>query len=157
MTLAAHLDPATLAFYQGAMRALRTAGARYLVGGAYAFAAYTGIHRHSKDFDIFCLEQELETLVEALRGKGYRIDRKFPHWLVKAHNESTGDFVDVIYSSGNGVAVVDEAWFEHSVASEVLGESVRLIPAEEMIWSKGFIMERERYDGADVAHVLHAR
>jgi hypothetical protein len=24
-----------------------------------------------------------------------------------------------------------------------------------MIWSKSFIMERERYDGADVAHLLH--
>jgi hypothetical protein len=34
---------------------------------------------------------------------------------------------------------------------------VRLIPVEEMIWSKGFIMERERYDGADIAHLLHAR
>jgi hypothetical protein len=33
----------------------------------------------------------------------------------------------------------------------------RLIPAEEMIWSKAFIMERERFDGADVAHVIHAR
>jgi hypothetical protein len=33
---------------------------------------------------------------------------------------------------------------------------VELIPAEEMIWSKGLIMERERYDGADVAHILHA-
>jgi len=28
------------------------------------------------------------------------------------------------------------------------------VPAEEMIWTKAFIMERERYDGADVAHLL---
>ena len=27
---------------------------------------------------------------------------------------------------------------------------------EEMIWSKAFIMERERYDGADIAHLLQA-
>jgi hypothetical protein len=26
-----------------------------------------------------------------------------------------------------------------------------------MIWSKAFIMERERYDGNDVQHLLHAR
>jgi hypothetical protein len=31
------------------------------------------------------------------------------------------------------------------------------MPAEEMIWSKGFIMERERFDGADVAHIIQAR
>jgi hypothetical protein len=33
---------------------------------------------------------------------------------------------------------------------------VKLTPPEEMIWSKAFIMERERYDGADVAHILRA-
>ena len=25
----------------------------FLVGGAYAFARYTGIERHTKDFDVF--------------------------------------------------------------------------------------------------------
>jgi hypothetical protein len=36
-----------------------------------------------------------------------------------------------------------------------VGVAVRLCPPEEMIWSKAFIMERERYDGADIAHLLH--
>src|SRR2546422_1064445 len=49
-----------------------------------------------------------------------------------------------------------ELWLEHSVPGRVLDMDVRLIPAEEMIWSKGLIMERERFDGADVAHVIHA-
>jgi hypothetical protein len=31
---------------------------------------------------------------------------------------------------------------------------VRLTPPEEMIWSKAFVMEKYRYDGADVAHLL---
>ena len=31
---------------------------------------------------------------------------------------------------------------------------VRLSPVEEMIWSKAFIQERERFDGADVLHLL---
>jgi hypothetical protein len=34
---------------------------------------------------------------------------------------------------------------------------VRICPVEESIWSKAYIMERERYDGADVAHLLRAR
>ena len=29
-----------------------------------------------------------------------------------------------------------------------------LSPPEEMIWSKAFVQERERYDGADVIHLL---
>ncbi|HYV45293.1 MAG TPA: hypothetical protein VFA20_10550, partial [Myxococcaceae bacterium] len=28
---------------------------------------------------------------------------------------------------------------------------------EEMIWSKAFVLERERFDGADVAHLIRAR
>jgi len=32
-----------------------------------------------------------------------------------------------------------------------------LCPVEEMLWSKAFIQERERFDGADVAHLLLAR
>jgi hypothetical protein len=33
---------------------------------------------------------------------------------------------------------------------------VRLIPVEEMIWQKAFIMERHRFDGNDVVHLLNA-
>jgi hypothetical protein len=62
----------------------------------------------------------------------------------------------MIFSAGNGVAVVDDLWFKYAVPEKVLGMDVKLIPAEEMLWSKGLIMERERFDGADVAHVLHA-
>jgi hypothetical protein len=43
------------------------------------------------------------------------------------------------------------------VPARVFDTDVRLIPAEEMIWSKAFIMERERYDGNDVMHLLRAR
>jgi hypothetical protein len=44
---------------------------------------------------------------------------------------------------------VDDLWFAHATPGDVLGIPVRLCPPEEMIWSKAFIMERERYDGAD--------
>jgi hypothetical protein len=30
------------------------------------------------------------------------------------------------------------------------------VSAEEVIWSKAFVTERERYDGADIMHVLLA-
>ncbi len=40
---------------------------------------------------------------------------------------------------------------------ESLGFPVQLMPIEEMIWSKAFLMERERFDGADVLHLIRAR
>lgn len=154
----AHLEPETWRFYRGAMSALNAAGAPYLVGGAYAFERYTGIERHTKDFDIFCRREDAAGILDVLRDDaGCRTELTFPHWLGKAYNPGSGDFVDVIFSSGSGIAVVDEDWFAHRVAAEVLGIPASLCPAEEIIWSKAFIMERERYDGNDVAHLLHAR
>ena len=152
-----HLDPATFAFYRGCMKALNEARCEYLVGGAYAFARYTAIERHTKDFDIFCRQRDVDPILSVLERLGCQTDRAFPHWLAKAYNPGTADFIDVIYSSGSGIAVVDDEWFTHSVPETVLGIPVRLCPAEEIIWSKGFIMERERYDGNDVAHLLRAR
>src|SRR5258708_19041023 len=76
----------------------------------------------------------------------------FPDWLGKIHADD--NLVDVIFSSGNGVARVDDLWFDHAPRTNVLGVIVRLCPAEEMIWSKAFIQERERFDGADVLHLL---
>ena len=60
----------------------------------------------------------------------------------------------MIYRSGNGVATVDDDWFAHAVPAELLGIPVRLCPPEEIIWSKGYVMERERFDGADIAHLI---
>jgi hypothetical protein len=153
----AHLAIETAEFYRSAMRALAAAGAPYLVGGAYAFARYTGIERHTKDFDIFCRAGDAPAVMDVLERMGCRTELTFPHWLGKAYAPELGDFVDIIYSSGSGIAVVDDDWFTHSVEAEVLGVKARLCPAEEMIWSKAFIMERERFDGADVIHILRAR
>ncbi|HEV8434899.1 MAG TPA: nucleotidyltransferase family protein [Thermoanaerobaculia bacterium] len=151
---AAVLDEHSRAFYRDALGRLDDAGIDYLVGGAYAFGRYTGIHRHTKDFDIFIRREDFERIAKVLGEAGYESELTFPHWLGKSFYGD--DFIDLIFSAGNGVAKVDDQWFERAVPGEVIGMDVRLIPAEEMIWSKGLIMERERFDGADVAHVIKA-
>jgi hypothetical protein len=149
------LSPETQDFYRNAMTHLQKARLPFLVGGAYAFGRYTGIVRHTKDFDIFVHPRDFDRVLESLEQMGCDIRRPFPHWVGKAY--SGADFVDVIFSSGNGVARVDDLWFEHAVDEEVLGIPAKLCPTEEMIWSKSFILERERYDGGDVAHLLRCR
>jgi hypothetical protein len=140
--------------YREALGRMREAGVPFLVGGAYAFARYTGIQRFTKDFDVFVRPEHVDRVLGLLSAVGFTPSRPFPHWLAKAHRGD--DFVDVIYSSGNGVARVDDTWFEHGVDGEVLDHRVKLVGPEEIIWSKSFIMERERYDGADVAHLVRA-
>jgi hypothetical protein len=148
------VDPKSRAFYVQSMELMRDGGLPFLVGGAYAFARYTGIERHTKDFDVFIHREDFPKAKKIFEAAGYECELTFSHWLGKALKGE--DFIDLIFSAGNGVAVVDELWFDYAVESVVFDVEVKLIPAEEMIWSKGLIMERERFDGADVAHVILA-
>jgi hypothetical protein len=151
---AAGLDPAAREVYRWVMHRLQAEGVPFLVGGAYAFERYTGIERHTKDFDLFVHPRDVERALAVLAADGCRTETPFPHWLAKAFRGE--EVVDLIFSSGNGVALVDDDWFRHAVEAAVLDVPVQLIPAEEMIWSKAFIMERERFDGADVVHLVRA-
>jgi hypothetical protein len=148
------LEPVTSRFYLNALSALTEAKVPYLLGGAYAFGYYTGISRHTKDLDLFVRPGDASRALGALGRAGYRTEMTFSHWLGKAF--SGDDFVDVIFSSGNGLCPVDDEWFAHAIPLE-RGGNLPLCPAEELVWQKAFIMERERFDGADVNHVLRAR
>jgi hypothetical protein len=148
------LDASVQRVYVGALRALRRAGVRFLIGGAHALAPYTGIVRDTKDLDVFLRREDCPGALATLESAGFATELTFPHWLGKAYR---GDrFVDLIFGAGNGVATVDDLWFTHAKPSRILGIPVLLCPPEEMIWSKAFIMERERYDGADIAHLILA-
>jgi len=126
----------------------------FVVGGGYALRHYAADVRETKDLDIFVYRRDALDLLDRLSAAGFETTLAFPHWLGKARIGSA--HVDVIYSSGNGLAEVDDDWFTHSVRATVLGLPVPLCPVEEMIWSKAFVMERERYDGADVSHLIRA-
>lgn len=144
-------DPAA-EFYISTLRHLIDSGIPFLVGGAFAFSHYSHVPRDTKDIDVFVKPEDMPRILEMFDRLGYSTHVPFPHWLAKIHRD--GHFMDVIFSSGNGIARVDDLWFDHATRTNVLGLIVRLQPAEEMIWSKAFILERERYDGADVAHLL---
>jgi hypothetical protein len=149
------VDEAARAFYQHSLELLARAQVPFMVGGAYALERYTGITRHTKDLDVFVRRADCPAVLEIFKAAGYHTEVPFPHWIAKAHRAPY--FVDIIYSGGNGVTAVDNVWFEHAIDGEVFGVEVKLCPVEEMIWSKAFIQERERFDGADVAHLLRAQ
>lgn len=137
-----------------ALRALNASGIPYVVAGAYAFFEYTGIFRDTKDLDVFLRRRDLVAAFDALGGAGFRCEMTDAVWIGKAYRGEW--FVDLIFSSGNGVAVVDDRWFDHARYAEVMGVPTLLAPPEEMIWSKGFVCERERYDGNDVMNLIRA-
>jgi hypothetical protein len=141
-------------FYRDAMLTLNRANVPFLVGGAFAFIHQAGIDKSTKDLDIFARPGDVQRLLEACAAAGYETELVFSHWLAKIR--SPEGFIDVIFNSGNGIAKVDDGWFEHAKDREVLNVPVKIAPVEETIWSKAFVMERERFDGADVSHLILA-
>lgn len=148
-------DEEVHAFYRDVLSTLRDEGVPFLLGGGYAMRHWTGIARDSKDLDLFLRPEDCARGLEAMRRRGYLTTTPFPHWLAKVYD---GDiYVDVIYNSGNGLTKVDDGWFEHAVDARMLGVPVKICPVEETLWSKSFVIERERCDVADVAHLLRAQ
>ncbi len=145
-------NPDKLDFYRSTIEMFNREGLPFLVGGTHAYYRYTGIARETKDFDIFVRRRDYPRFEEVVKKGGYQTELKFPHWLGKIYKENA--FIDLIFSGGNGEAAVDDEWFEHSVEGKIFGLPVRLAAPEEMIWSKSYVMERERYDGGDVMHLF---
>ncbi len=144
-------DPAA-DFYIDALRKLQATTIPFLVGGAFAYSYFSRVPRDTKDIDVFVRPEDCPRVLDAFAQLGYDTDLPFPHWLGKVHRD--GHTMDIIFSSGNGIARVDDLWFDHAPKTNVIGVIVKLTPVEEMIWSKAFIQERERFDGADVIHLL---
>jgi hypothetical protein len=153
-----HLDQPTREFYLRALEIMDESGVPYCVAGAYALAAHAGIVRHTKDLDIFLRRGDLPRVLGAFEHAGCKTERTHPHWLAKAFAPPPVDaFVDLIFRAASGIWEVDDQWVSHTRPGIVIGRTAPLIAAEELIWSKAMVMERHRFDGADIAHVLHAR
>jgi hypothetical protein len=141
-------------FYQDAFAILEEANIPFLIGGAFAQSRHTQRDRDTKDLDIILRREDVIRMLAAFEHAGYQASVPFPHWLAKIHSNS--HYLDVLFGSGNGVVHVDDLWFTHACEAEVLDRKVKLCPPEELMWSKAFVQERERFDGADVLHLLYA-
>lgn len=140
------------AFYKEALELLNESGTRYMLGGAFAMFQYTGIYRDTKDLDVFCKPSEYTAILKHFAAKGYRIELYDVRWLAKAYKGEY--FIDVIFDTVNNICRVDDSWYEHATECIFCDVPVRMIPAEELIWCKLYVQNRERYDGADVNHTI---
>ncbi len=136
------------------MELLRANDIPVLLGGAYALCVYTGLARHTKDIDFFLRAADVDRTLALFEQHGFRGGKTFPHWLAKIHCGE--NFADLIYATGNGLCQVDDSWFKRARDEEFLGQSVKVMAPEEIIWMKAFVQERERFDGADIAHLIQS-
>ena len=126
---------------------------QYVISGAFALHEHTGIWRDTKDLDLFLPSEEVSKALKLLIDDGFHTEVCDPVWLAKAHR---GDyFVDLISGMSNAVVRVDYSWIKRASVSEVLGVPVKVLGPEELIASKVFVTFRERFDGADICHVIY--
>src|SRR5437879_6663009 len=126
----------------------------FVISGAFALHEHTGIWRDTKDLDLFLPTGEMQPALQHFKEAGFEIEIRDPVWLGKAWRD--GYFIDLITGMSNAVIQVDQSWIDRSHAAEVLGVPARVLSAEELIASKIFVTRRERFDGADVAHLIFA-
>jgi len=146
------VPPETEAFYREALRLLTESGIPFLLAGTYAVNAYTGIHRPTKDLDVFCRAGDFPKILAYFRDRGYETEIEDERWIAKV---ALGEqFFDIIFNSSTAVAPVNDAWFADARTAEVYGSEVRILSPTELVWSKAFIQDRHKYDGSDIAHVI---
>lgn len=130
-------------------------GVSYVVSGAFALQKHTGIWRNTKDLDLFLAPEEVPHALRELESAGFETEVCDPVWLAKAHR--SGFFVDLITGMSNAVITVDSSWIERAEDSTILDVPTRVLGAEELIASKLFVTRRERFDGADIVHIIHGK
>ena len=111
-----------------------------------------GIARDTKDFDIFVHPRDVDGRSRSCGGAGAapscvtRTGWRRRGWATRSSTSSSTRATGSCRWTTTGSRMRPRAtcW----------ACGVKLQPIEEMIWSKAFVMERERSDAADVAHLI---
>ncbi len=148
------LAPEQKALFREVLALLEKQHLPYAVSGGFAMQQHTGICRFTKDLDIFLCPTDASRALFHLREKGFSCEVCDPVWLAKAHRD--GYFVDLITGMSNGVVTVDASWIERACRATVVGIKSAILAPEELIASKLFVTRRERFDGADISHIIFA-
>jgi hypothetical protein len=143
--------------YRSAIRALRNERIEFLVGGGFARAGYTGHWRDTKDIDFYVRPRDRKRAQRALAKAGFAdYYEKLPYdraWIHRSYKKNV--IVDVIWAMANQRAVVDEEWFQHAPEMTMRGEHLFLVPPEELLWCKLYIIQRDRCDWTDIFNLVH--
>ncbi|MEW5803856.1 MAG: nucleotidyltransferase [bacterium] len=152
-----HIDNIRVAAEEAAvfsrwLHILNEAAIPYVVGGAFAVYAYTGIWRDTKDLDVFLQPGDLKKALNALSKEGFETEVRDVYWLAKAHKRPY--LMDLIFGTSSNQFPVDRSWFEHSQPTEIFGIRTQLAAVEELIASKVYMLKSNRFDGADIVHLI---
>jgi hypothetical protein len=148
-------SPDAEAFYSEVLQLMAKSKIPFLLSGTYALASYTGIDRPTKDVDVFAKAGDALKMLSYAKEHGLDVEIVDERWLARITRGKL--FVDIIYNMPTVSTHVTDEWFEGAPTAELFGASVHLVPPTQFIWSKIFVQDHHRYDGADVAHMILKR
>lgn len=123
-----------------------------MVGGGIAVHIYTGFNRPTKDLDIFCKAGDYPKILVDLKEAGVKVRILDERWLAQALENQYR--VDILFSSPNYIATVDDSWFEQAETTQLFGKEIKIVAKEELVWCKAYVQDRTRFDGADINHLI---
>lgn len=139
--------------YQEVLRLLKARTVPFAVSGAFALQQHTGIWRTTKDLDLFLTAETIPCALDLLRQEGLECEICDPVWLAKTRRSEY--FVDLITGMSNAALKVTDSWIERAKSAVVIDVETKVLAAEELLASKLFVVRRERFDGADIAHIVY--
>jgi len=140
-------------FYNQILSVLEDSDIEFMIGGSFAVFSYTETYRKTKDMDIYCRPQDYPKVLKLFAARGYDTQLTDVRWLAKVFDKE-GNFIDIIFDTVNNICKVDDDWFANAHDAVVFDRNVKLISPEHLLWGKMYVMNRERYDGADVNHLF---
>lgn len=145
--------------YRGVISEAQRANIPFAIGGGLAVGVYSGRWRETKDMDFYVLRKDLRRLQEILTKFGLSdyfdqlpYDRE---WIYRSIRDKI--IVDVIWSMANYHAQVDETWIGGGPEVTIRGETFRIVPVEEMIWAKLYVVQKDRCDWPDAMNMIYAQ
>jgi hypothetical protein len=154
------IPPEQWAVYERVIKLAEERGIPFALGGGLAFSHYANRWRNTKDMDLYVRPEDKDAMIAVVHEMGLRdyfevhdYDRA---WIYRSHN-GEGIIVDIIWQMANYRAQVDDGWLKRGDLVRIHGWPLRLLPAEELIWAKLYVMQRERCDWGDLLNILFSR
>lgn len=146
------MDSDAATFYNEAIALLKQNEKPFIIGGGIAMVQHTKMERCSKDLDIFIKPSDYMSILQLFAEQGFEVQVYDVRWLAKILKGN--HYIDLIFSSVNNICRVDDTWFDRAVIGRFGEQEVWFLSAEDLLWCKSYIWNRERFDGADINHLL---
>ncbi len=154
------------------LRVIRLATQRcipFAIGGGFAFSHYSRRWRNTKDIDLYVVPDDRDAMIEITRVAGladyYSVLPYDRRWIYRsfvavgsASDHPPADIiVDIMWQMANYRAQADGQWLSRGDLVSIRGWKLRMLPAEELLWSKLYILQKDRCDWGDLLNILYSR